>query len=231
MDHLCKVRKPIRDPVVVPFICADFPFNPHPLSLEGFEGIPRECGYGTHDLIQGVFDHQKITPFLQSWLFFGMLVQIIGPMGVVLSRDEFVRSEPDGTLVITTESLPKYLWFWLAVRIHIPRHDIEEHTELVDSCLALANAVLNGIISYKPNAVASSKKGALAGNRSSSSIAKHSTADKVLLSLVVLGETLSFARKQIVRYNDGPTLRWEHPAFGITLLQEAGWCNAEISSL
>lgn len=224
MDHLQKVHDPIRAPVDVPFVCASFTFNPEPLTFEDFENIPHKYGYITHDSVHGISGQQTLnqkTPFLQSWLFFGLLVQILGPIGVTVSRNEFIRLQDDGKLFITTEALPKYLWFWLAVRHHQPRHETEDHAKLTDSCLELANRVTNKLTSQE----------LLRETRFTSSILEHSAVEGVLLSLVILGETLYYARNQIIPYSVGPALHWEYPPLGSALLRKAGWCIAEINSL
>ena len=215
MDHLQQVHDPIRSPLNVPFVCATLNFNPYPIAFDDFESIPYQNGCDLHELLEGISDQQTLeqnAPFLQSWLFFGLLVQVLDPIGVTLTRNEFVKTQDDGRLVITTEALPKYLWFWLAVRYHQPRQDIEDHAKLADSCLELANKVTNNL-----------------SCRVSSS--EQSAAQRVLLSLVILGETLCYARKQIVRYSVGPAVHWEYPPLGIVLLKKSGWCVAEIGSL
>ena len=228
MNHLPRVSNPVRGPVIIPFVCAKFPFHSQPLSLEEFENTPRKYGTNTSDLLTTASDHHDLShsiSILQSWLFFGLLVQVIGPIGVLLSRDEFLRTEADGSLVITTERLPKYLWFWLAVRHHQPRLETEEHTKLADLCLKVANKFLNNFI------VALNTKNPHVGDPDASSIVDHSTAGKVLLSLVVLADQLCQAREGIVRYSVGPMLHWEYPSYGTALLQDAGWCAAEINNL
>lgn len=231
MDHLQKVRDPIRKCVDVPFVSHSFAFSSSPLTFENFRSTPQNYGYNTHGLVQGVSGRQnlnQITPLLQSWLFFGLLVQIFGPVGITLSRDEFVRIQEDGELVITTEALPKYLWFWLAIRHHQPRHETEDHAKLADSCLELVNSVTNKLALHESNPTAQELLGE---TPFTSSNLEQSAAGRVLLSLAILGETLCHARDQIIPYSVGPALHWEYPPLGSRLLQKAGWCTAEISSL
>lgn len=228
MNHLPRVSDPVRGPVIVPFVCAKFPFHSQPLSLEEFEYIPRKYKTSTSDLLTNASDHHDLShsiSILQSWLFFGLLVQVIGPIGVLLSRDEFLHTEADGSLIITTERLPKYLWFWAAVRIHQPRLETEEHAKLADSCLKVANQFLNNFI------LALNTKNPHVEDPDASTIEDRSTAGKVLLSLVVLADQLCRARELIVRYSVGPILHWKYPSYGTALLQDAGWCAAEINSL
>lgn len=225
MDHLPRVSNPVRGPIIVPFVCANFPFHSRPLSLEK---TPRKYGGNTFDLLTDDSDHHDLShciSILQSWLFFGLLVQVIGPIGVLLSRDDFLRTEADGSLVITTERLPKYLWFWLAVRHHQPRHETEEHAELVEQCLKVANRFLNNFI------IALNTKDPHVGDPDTSSIVDRLTAGKVLLSLVVLADQLCLAREGIAIYSVGLRSHWEYPSYGTTLLQGAGWCAAEINNL
>ena len=235
MDHLEKVHHQVRCPVHVPFLCADFTFNPNPLTFEDFERIPHEHGYSTHDLAGFVPTQQDLnrkTPFLQSWLFFGLLVQVLGPIGVTLSRNDFIRTQRDGKLIITTGALPKYLWFWFALRDnHLPRRETEDHAKLADSCLELVNRVTNKLASHISSPIASTTEELRGEALYASSHVEQSAAQRVLLSLVILGETLCYARNQIVPYSVGPALHWTYPPLGLALLREAGWCIAEIDSL
>ncbi len=234
MDHLEKVHHPVRCPVQVPFVCASFTFNPNALTFEDFERIPHEYGYSTHDLVESIPTQQDLsrkTPFLQSWLFFGLLVQVLGPIGVTLSRNDFIQTQPDGKLVITTGALPKYLWFWLAVRHNQPRQETEDHAKLADSCLQLANRVANKLTSHISSPIVSTTEELRGETLDASSNVEQSAAQRVLRSLVILGETLCYARDQIIRYNFGPPLHWDYPPLGLALLREAGWCIAEINSL
>ena len=193
MDHLQKVRDPIRKPIVVPFVCADLALHSRLLSFNDYEAISNKYAYSTHDNLQNLSHPQFLTQnikFLQSWLFFGLLVQVLGPTGVTPNRDDFLRVHDNGELVITTEALPKYLWFWLAVRHHQPRHEAEDHVKLADSCLKLANRVLNSLSTHKQGVIASTKQELQAEDPSSSNGGEWSAARRVLRSLVILGETL-----------------------------------------
>ena len=234
MDHLQKVQNPIRRPVAVPFVCHAFLFDPKHLTFEEFQRAPQEHGHPFRPFAKGTSTQQMLAndaAFLQSWLFFGSLVQVFGPIGVNLDRDEFVRTDDEGSRFITTEAMPKYLWFWLAVRHHQPRRETENHVELVDSCLQLANTVTNQLATLQSSSglsrsqVPSSKTLVPKGNL------EQSVAAKVLLSVVILGETLCYARNQIIRYSVGPELQWRYPPFGLALLRDSGWCIAEIHNL
>ena len=135
MDHLPQVLDPVRSPVDVPFVCAGFSLDLNPSTFQVFESIPYKYGYNA-DSVQRVSGQQALNqdlPFLQSWLFFRLLVQILGHIGVTLSHSDFVRRQDDGKLVITTEALPKYLWFWFAIRRHQARQETEDHAKLADS--------------------------------------------------------------------------------------------------
>ncbi len=89
----------------------------------------------------------------------------------------------------------------------------------------MANELLNNFI------VALNTKNPHVGEPDASSIIDRSTAGKVLLSLVVLADQLCQAREGIVRYSVGLVLYWEYPSYGTALLQDAGWCAAEINIL
>ena len=234
MDHLEKIQDGFRSPLAIPFVSANFPNNPNALTFKDFENLPYKFGYSTSDLIQGKLcteEVPQIASLLQYWLYFGLLIQTFVPIGITFNRDEFVRTNSDGDPIITTESLPKYLWFWLAIQHHQSRRETECHAKLVDSCLELTSRVVHSFVSHRQSRTSSITARALGGKgfvlRSADGVATQ----KIVLSLVILGETLSYARDQIIAYSRGPTITWRVPTLMSILLQEAGWCIAETQSL
>lgn len=231
MDHLQEVRDPIRLDLIVPYLCAGFELIQQPLEFELLRSIPGKHGYEVDTLLNGSLSGRSLpeaAPLLQSWLFFGLLVQIFGTIGIALQKEDFVRTNDEGDLVITTRALPKYVWQWIAIRYHQPRHEIEKHTVLVDSCLYLANAVLNHLSDHDPEAASIETA---SNNTQISTYISQSPANNVLLSLLVLGETLGQARKEIVQYSVGPAMQWKFSSLGTALLVDAGWCIGEIVGL
>ena len=153
MDHLQKVSRPVREPLLIPFLCDENLLPSTSVSFEDFKNIPRDRGFSIWALSHKMVDRQSLErniAFLQSWLFFGLLAQTLGSLSETFRPDDFIKRkyDDDGRQWITTESLPKYLWFWLAVRHHQSRQETEGHAKLVDSRLELANGVLNSFSRY-----------------------------------------------------------------------------------
>ncbi len=55
------LAKGVRGPVIVPFICAKFPFHSQPLSLEEFENTPRKYKLSTSDLLTNASDYHDLS--------------------------------------------------------------------------------------------------------------------------------------------------------------------------
>ena len=231
MDHLEQAANIVRNAIEVPYLCASYTHTAQPLSFKDFRDVPNHYGYSIH-----AFPYDKVNgkrlpdlaPFLQSWLFFSLLVQCFGPLGLALMREEFLRTLPDGTTAISTEALPKYLWYWMASVPHQRRQETEGHAELVECCLQHTNITLNRLISHDPASSRSLSKTAVKAGEAQLA---RSPFHRVLLSLCILGDTLGGARKEIIRYSKGPALSWNFPWLGESLLFEAGWCTGEISRL
>jgi hypothetical protein len=191
----------------------------------GFDDFPSRCGIKVEELQQGKLDActiDSVIPFLQEWLFFGLLQEIFEHASVTFRREDFIRTSDSSKLVVSTEHLPRYIWYWAAsiawARDMNPgSKSWKEQQGGAARVLELANACINGVIqSQCVSGVASSH------------------ADNVLLSISVLGETLDAARDTVFftgREEFYGVLTWELPDFGKRLLLEAGWCTGEIKAL
>jgi len=223
MDHLPSIRSPVRPPLQVPYLTEQQP----KCGYGGFDDFPARCGVKTSELQHGNLGGiaiDAILPFLQEWLFFGLLQEIFGHAGVVFRRGDFIRSSPSGQLVLTTEPLQRYIWYW-AASITWARDTLSgpkspsEQKRRVGRILELCNRCLNGVArSQSENGV----QGASSGR------------DIVLLSITILGETLDVARDTVFfsgREEFYGVLSWELPHVGTRLLRDAGWCTGEIAAL
>ena len=222
MDHLPKVKEPFAQNVypIVPYLSRDLRYDASPLGYEGFSKFPSRWGYETQALERGDLGGRHIdeaTTFLQAWLFFGLLTEVLGGIGVPFQEADFVREADQGGPTITTQLLPRYIWYWLAAHCHSDRDVCRLHERHVKFCLKLTNTILNAI-----NRLHIKSSNDLPTSSSSTSA--------VLFSLVILGETLSQAKGQI----DGSWIDaascWHFPPL-IQALKSAGWCIGQISDL
>jgi hypothetical protein len=163
---------------------------------------------------------------LQSWLFFGLLVEAFGgpPMG--LMNDEFFYRAEDGVQYITTRSIQKYFWYWQAWRIHVKTEEeravVEEHAKRLDKVLNLANSVFRRL----------AKKDDCSRPLDESLRSQHQA---ILVSIAMIAEWIFEARKiaanvQESYVNSVRSMQWHLPSIEVALYR-AGWCGGEIASL
>lgn len=73
------------------------------------KGVPQTTSLFKGDFKQG--SHGSWAAFLQAWLFFGLLTEVLGEEAHV-DVEDFVKPDDYGVQWITTERLPKYLKAW-----------------------------------------------------------------------------------------------------------------------
>jgi hypothetical protein len=80
----------------------------------GFDDFPSRCGIKVEELQQGKLDAytiDSVIPFLQEWLFFGLLQEIFEHASVNFRREDFIRTSDSSKLLVSTEHLPRYIWY------------------------------------------------------------------------------------------------------------------------
>ena len=222
MDHLPKVEQPFPQETynLVPCLCCDLEYDANPLGYEGFSHFPSRWGYTLGSLEHGDLGGRHIDDaagFLQAWLFFGLLTEVLGGIGVPFRQSDFLREGNGGAPIITTEPLPLYLWYWLAAHTHSGRDVVRAHERHVQSCLRLSNTILQAITKLH-----------IKSNRNVFTCKRYTQA--VILSLIICGETLNKARDWIGNTRIKPALRWHFPPLSLALL-DAGWCTGQIPEL
>jgi hypothetical protein len=120
-----------------------------------------------------------VAAFLQAWLFFGLLAEVLGP-GAQLNLGDFYVQDGHGSWWITTEDLPRYLHEWKA---RILGTGTESYGNLVQAQLALDQA--RSLVS---------KYCSVNGDDSQ----VWELDPMIALSFLVLGETLSHAKSTII---------------------------------
>lgn len=95
MDHLPKVEQPFPQEiyVAVPYLCRDLKYDVNPLGYEGFSQFPSLWGYTTESLERGDLGEHHIDDaavFLQAWLFFGLITEVFGELGIPFKQADFI---------------------------------------------------------------------------------------------------------------------------------------------
>lgn len=172
-------------------------------------------------------DRSQITAdlnqILQSWLFFGLLATVIQrPAKKVLDLNVFIANG-----LITTRELSKYLKEWADREIS---DKAGQTMRMIQVQLALdkARKVVRKCCSVEE------------GNRQPGNAPTNATIDgKLMLSLMVIGETLSNAKIRIVE-QVGTNVRgwhgdanegWGTPQFLLDRMVDRNWCKRTVHSL
>lgn len=131
-DHLPHVEHPAYPPVKVPFLGMFYDGS-------NFSTYPKSKGWVTELLLWGhLFGKSEADAesFLQSWLFFGALSEVFGTMGIELDQEDFVRSDAQGQMWITTRALRDYITLWACRTRRVPMSDYAAKESRIRSCLA-----------------------------------------------------------------------------------------------
>ena len=131
-DHLPHVENPAYPPVKVPFLGIFYDGG-------NFSSYPESKGWITELLIWGYLSGRPrgdAESFLQSWLFFGVLCEVFGIMGIELDQGDFVRSDAQGKLWITTRALRDYITLWACRTPRVPPREYLGYESRIRACLA-----------------------------------------------------------------------------------------------
>ncbi|KAK8030262.1 hypothetical protein PG993_011553 [Apiospora rasikravindrae] len=147
MDHLPAVSEdnPRRN-ALVPYLGGEAPQYPaKPQGAQMFADFPLRHGICVESLEESVAENMDGLSFLQSWLFFGLLRETFARDAFDFHREDFIRTLATGEQVLTTEALPRYLWYWASTKQVEANDDIVELEMTIDSCLQVSNTVLTSI--------------------------------------------------------------------------------------
>ncbi|KAI0545164.1 hypothetical protein F4679DRAFT_562249 [Xylaria curta] len=228
MDH-------IKDDFDIPNIDVENVTKPDkyspPSDWKAFHDFPRDRGWAlSQDYTIGTFNNadsakssnieQELGPFLQAWLFFGLVFTIVQREGrPILSYNDLVSQDKD---YVTTSKLKGALEKWI-------NWELQNHSGIrlrmirAEKILDIARRVTRKNCSYDRNARPSA--GTLLF-----------ISDSLALSLMVLGETISAVKAQILKQtcselegwhrNDGEG--WGQPQYVWSRMHKEQWCPRTI---
>lgn len=213
MDHLPVPSDPIRPALEVPYICnAAYTYD----NLD-FSSYPQRAGVDIEEWRRGDCKGKsldEIAPFLQAWLFFGMLVEIFGIADIKVDIADFI-AQRNGKTFVSTARLHKYMWYWVASEARPGWHMTSDHPPRTEACLKLVNSVVNDLGRIKLGTECEA----------------HSPGNTVLLSIIIVAEQLDRARQAVFYLPQIQNFKWDLSEFGKSLLTNAGWCLGEIYML
>ncbi|KAH7068492.1 hypothetical protein FB567DRAFT_250319 [Paraphoma chrysanthemicola] len=217
----------------------------------GIHGFPQRVGMDVKRLQRG--DLQGREPveclkFAQAWLFFGFVIDIFSVLGFRLEPRDFVKTQPNGTQVITSELFPKLVIAWEIMERGVFQADKQKRLDQIDSIIAVASGFVNAsTIADWTELPSGTDSEAVHSDivESRSDVSNLKTSVKIELSILWLGETISHARSiPYLMFNRPNILDWRserrpqlrretfapwkrHTALK-SLLTDAGWCPFEI---
>jgi hypothetical protein len=241
MDHL--IFADSKDPLIeVPYICLEEYDN------EGFVEYPLRKGrelavrtehgattwYSPREPFRGESLTAKDAPLLQTWLYFGLLSEVLG---VSISSKEFIRekkptarticrtmeslsidelaqptAEPS-QLIVSTALLPAYLKAWKARDSTLLESARKERLDHVTQCIQFASVSLHTIISVQRDLLA----------------------PEIIISIQTLGTTLELFGQivfpELAESGRLVTNGFRHNTSIRSLMRDAGWCPTDISAL
>src|SRR5271170_6879802 len=82
----------------------------------GFHSYPQRKGW-SRDHLLGVPDYgprssHEVDSFFQTWLYFGMLIEVFRIVGINLRTEQFIRVNVSGEKYVTTRLLPEVIEKW-----------------------------------------------------------------------------------------------------------------------
>jgi len=203
MDHfpLPKDARPIRVP---------YRAKPYSTGDGGFSGYPARCGWTTEHLnSEDQFGGRlpvEVEAFFQSWLYFGVLVEIFSIAGVSAKTNEFIDSSQR---FVSTSNLPSKLRKWN--RAH-SKASKSEKIEWIKLATGILNELTLTLLRYGD---------ADAGHGSDG--LRCPVSDEVFLSMLALCYTV----KNALHLEELPQL----PASALLRrrIRAAGWCPMDVA--
>lgn len=230
MDHLpLPTDNFARSPIAIPYLCDE----KYSYDDQGFLTYPSRCGVDIWGLCEQEQPNlEPWAPFLQAWLWFGLLGETIGvgsrihiPQQRITSFASFIKTAEDGNRYVVTTNLQESI-VMASKKNQAPLFN-EFHRIRFDACLSQTNQVVESILATQP----CNARIATASRMTDLPILYH-----VLLSIQVLVQTLHASRtilfpKQPLFMIREPINQRRAPQLVDILLKESGWCPFEITRL
>jgi hypothetical protein len=227
MDHIPKPRDPARQLIQVPYLAT----GNNKYDDLGFSGFPERKGFDVERLRRAEFQQDQwddVLLFLQEWFFFGMLREVLGGSGLVVDIEDFVR-QADGQRFITTQLLPYYLRLWASHENSLEADAKEESLNRTDRRFAKIHRCINSI-TYAWGCLEAEQTPS--EDQPSQVVPKIPlVAREMLLSIIILGESLSYGRYLCYGVEIPRPFIWTRCWFLDEWMLDAGWCRYEITRI
>ena len=183
---------------------------------QDFYTYPARNGWSMQDLLKGNLESrtpEETAAFLQSWLFFGILVEVIP---IPVKMDDFIQKGLERSF-ITTKHLARYVRDWQRhVQESSPEQSKEEHAK-INKCFETVFQIVQDYCSHDPMEQKSWTP------RFANSRSLWPLSPEIALSIMVLADSLSRATFKIyeipVTYGS-----WGSSALLISRMLDGSWC-------
>lgn len=225
MDHLPLPTGHLANPLLqVPFVCNDdFSYDD-----QGFLTYPYRAGVDLQELLERkLADIDCLAPFIQAWLWFGLLGELlyIGSRPYkdqrITSCESFIHETSDGKRVLSTVNLNKYI-HEAGKRNKTIRQD-DFYATRFNSCMDKAKDAIEHILTSQT---------CLSDIDRSPNFADLPIFYTIILSIQILIEALDSSRHILLpAHPDEPTPPAHHLELLNKRLHEAGWCAYKAAHL
>lgn len=216
MKSNCSKRDPVFQHLSVPYLCN---YEQFCSSSDSFLHIPEQFGLhwdtAHHPELTGL-NTETAPEYLQGWLFFAFLSKACSIFGVELKPLDLIVSSGDSeTKYVSGRELSKYVWLWYGANF---TKDWDSQLKILDEFkryLDIFNKVTNAWIEQTV-------------------VETTPDLDRILLSLAVLGDSLTYALSQFPQNETvlkAGLYTWKCSPSLQTALLDSGWCKGELNDL
>ncbi|KAL2049019.1 hypothetical protein ABVK25_010690 [Lepraria finkii] len=138
MDHLPYPEDPAYSHLRVPYLVRNV--YDDVFEEAGFNRYPEALGIDRENLTYEQYDANVLDPFLQEWVFFGLLSTVFGLRSIDIDHKRFIRRDDPSTL--STIPLLEYLDKWSKIGVS-KENKLEERRVLFESISVAADALSN----------------------------------------------------------------------------------------
>ena len=222
MEHFPEVADPVFPPIKVPCLSQE----PYENRVGGFESYPYQRGWDINLLKRGRFTEHPVEAtgaFLQDWLFFGMLHEVLGDDG---TKDKFSRWDIQSEqMIVTTKNLVSSLTtrFWQIKRDS--SGSLEAKTTANSDLVRLERAL--SVLSLLCNVAKASER-----VNTPLSQSQWPLSPEIDLSIRALGQLLAtgvHGASPFLRDSPAPFMRFPGGDFTSSRMRKAGWCPSDIA--
>jgi hypothetical protein len=232
MDHLPCIDDPAFPALEIPYLGShcqydgdglrEFPFR------QGWRLAGQEGYSGPSVFLDRIDGGQKSTnqktSFIQAWLFFGLLIEVLQIVGVEIDTRMLVDETDDAQVLVSTKQLPRCIAEWRDRELRLPIKEQEAHLRLAIQVLDEMGEIVDSLLSFPRIKLDQ-------GNAESLTLAV------VAQSISIIGDTLTNASRRIWPFweklaTHDPRYRFrkkfaEPAVLSIERLKQNGWCKSE----